>query len=67
MAKLSPKLDYERDYLIGELYQLISSIEIYHPGLIPDADKWMDNLAAAKVIHKDLLPVCLKELETMEE
>ena len=28
--------------------------------LIPNADKWLDNLSEARLVHKGLLPVIIK-------
>jgi hypothetical protein len=40
----------------GEACQLVA--QLTH--LIPNADKWLDNLSEAKLVHKGLLPVIIK-------
>ena len=40
----------------GEAYQLVA--QLTH--LIPNADKWLDNLSEARLVQKGLLPVIIK-------
>jgi len=49
----------EQEELLGEVYQLVSAIHFSNPELIPDAIKWLDNLAEQKIVHTNLLPVVL--------
>jgi hypothetical protein len=45
----------------AETYQLVGLIVGEYPDLIPDAEKWLDNLSQNKRVHKDLLPVELRK------
>lgn len=46
----------ELEDVIGQTYQLIGALS----DVVPDAEKWLDNLAAGKLVHKKLLPVVLE-------
>jgi hypothetical protein len=56
----------EAEIVCGETYQLIGAIVAECPGLIPNAEKWLDNLAEGKLVHKGLLPVELRRLLPLE-
>jgi hypothetical protein len=41
--------------VLGQAYQLIS--QFAGTGVVPDLDKWLDHLAAGRLLHPDLMPV----------
>ena len=44
------------ELVCGEAYQLLGTIVFHYPQIIPNAEKWLDNLSRAKPIHDNLLP-----------
>ena len=54
VMKLEKRLD-DAEQVCAEAYQLVGSLG----DKVPDAEKWLDNLAAFKLVHKDLLPLDL--------
>lgn len=47
------KTSNEMHAVLGETYQLIGAYMDY----LPNSEKWLDNISAGKLIHKDLLPI----------
>lgn len=47
------------DLVCGEAYQLLSAINYCYPAMIPNAERWLDNLSRARLVHDDLLPVTI--------
>lgn len=56
VGQMDKDADEKAIAVCAEAYQLVGSISAVMPDLIPNVEKWMDNLAAAEVKHKDLLP-----------
>ena len=52
-------MDTEAETVCYEAYQLVGALTEH----IENADKWLDNLSEARLVHKDLLPVrCRKDI-----
>ena len=43
----------------GEVYQLLGAIVFDYPQMVPNAEKWLDNLSQARLVHDDLLPAII--------
>lgn len=50
------------EMVCAEVYQLLGSIIYHYPDLIPNVEKWLDNLSQNKIVHKNLLPVDISEV-----
>jgi hypothetical protein len=54
----------------GEAYQLVGCLAADYPGVVPNIEKWLDNLSQCSIVHDGLLPVMLqpnKQIQAEQE